>query len=61
MWQVPQIGLWGGEACGVMFGPKPKLAEHQRNRALERLLEGDSCRAIAKDMGVAHTTISRLQ
>nr|WP_259999499.1 helix-turn-helix domain-containing protein [Leisingera sp. M523] len=22
---------------------------------------GDSCRAIAKDMGVAHTTISRLR
>ena len=45
---------------GVKFGPKPKLTEHQRGVALERLALGDSCRAIAKDMGVAHTTISRL-
>lgn len=46
---------------GVKFGPKPKLTEHQRTTALERLATGDSCRAIAKDMGVAHTTISRLK
>lgn len=45
---------------GVKFGPKPKLTNHQRVVALERLTAGDSCRAIAKDMGVAHTTISRL-
>ena len=44
---------------GVKFGPKPKLTEHQRKVALDRLSTGDSCRAIAKDMGVAHTTISR--
>lgn len=46
---------------GVKFGPKPKLSEHQRRVALERLASGDSCRSIAKDMGVAHTTISRLK
>lgn len=46
---------------GVRFGPKPKLTEHQRAVALERLATGDSCRAIAKDMGVAHTTISRMR
>ena len=46
---------------GVKFGPKPKLSEHQRQRALERMLECESCRLIAKDMGVAHTTISRLR
>jgi len=45
---------------GVKFGPKPKLTKHQRSLALERLAAGDSCRTIAKDMGVAHTTISRL-
>ncbi len=46
---------------GVKFGPKPKLTEHQRALALDRLARGDSCRAIAKDMGVAHSTISRLR
>lgn len=46
---------------GVKFGPKPKLTEHQRTVAFERLADGHSCRAIAKDMGVAHTTISRLR
>lgn len=45
---------------GVKFRPKPKLTEHQRLVAIERMAKGDSCRAIAKDMGVAHTTISRL-
>ena len=54
-------GREAAKARGVKFGPKPKLTEHQRNVALERLALGDSCRAIAKDMGVAHTTISRLR
>jgi len=45
---------------GVKFGPKPKLTKHQRAVALERLSKGDSCRSIARDMGVAHTTISRM-
>lgn len=48
-------------ARGVKFGPKPKLTEHQRNVARERLSRGESCRAIGKDLGVAHTTISRLR
>lgn len=48
---------------GVKFGPKPKLTVHQREKALERLAIGgpaNSCRAIARDMGVSHSTISRL-
>lgn len=53
-------GREAAKARGVRFGPKPKLTEHQRIVALERLAGGESCRAIAKDMGVAHTTISRL-
>lgn len=48
-------------AKGVKFGRKPKLTEHQRQLARDRLAEGDTCRAIAKDLGVAHTTISRLR
>jgi DNA invertase Pin-like site-specific DNA recombinase len=48
-------------ARGVKFGAPSKLSEHQRALALRRLADGDSCRAIAKDMGVAHTTISRLR
>lgn len=46
---------------GVKFGPKPKLTEHQKKLALKRLASGDSCRSIGKDMGVAHTTISRIR
>lgn len=47
-------------SSGVKFGPKPKLSDRQQSRALERLAAGDSCRAIARDMGVSHSTISRL-
>ncbi|UWP90909.1 recombinase family protein [Aliiroseovarius crassostreae] len=46
---------------GVRFGQKPKLTEHQRQIARERLANGESCRAISLDLGVAHTTISRLR
>lgn len=53
-------GRAAAKARGVTFGPKPKLTDHQRGVVLERLSMGDSCRAIAKDMGVAHSTISRL-
>jgi DNA invertase Pin-like site-specific DNA recombinase len=44
---------------GVKFGPKPKLTEHQKRVAADRLLAGESCRAIAKDMGVTHTSVVR--
>lgn len=54
-------GSAAAKARGVRFGPKPKLTEHQQRVALERLAQGDTCRAIAKDMGVAHTTISRIR
>ncbi len=46
---------------GVKFGPKPKLTDHQKAKALERLAAGESCREIGRDMGVSHSTISRLQ
>lgn len=49
------------KARGVQFGPKPKLNDHQQTLALSRLATGESCRAIAKDLGVSHTTISRLR
>ena len=48
-------------AKGVKVGRKPKLSEYQRNRALERLAEGDSARAIGRDLGVSHSTIVRLR
>jgi|TARA_R100000935_G_scaffold58859_1_gene98692 DNA invertase Pin-like site-specific DNA recombinase len=54
-------GRAAAKARGVKFGPKSKLTEHQRELAMKRLLNGNSCRAIAKDLGVAHTTISRLR
>ncbi len=49
------------KAKGVKFGPKPVLSEHQQEKALDRLANGDSCREIGRDMGVSHSTISRLQ
>lgn len=52
-------GRAAAKVLGVKFGPKRKLTEHQRDLALERLTKGDRCKAIAKDIGVAHTTISR--
>lgn len=54
-------GRAAAKARGVKFGPKPKLTDHQRKLCLQRLAEGQSARAIAKDMGVAHTTICRLR
>lgn len=54
-------GREAAKARGVKFGPKPKLTEHQRSLVRQRLTEGDSARAIAKDFGVAHSTISRLK
>ena len=47
-------------ARGVRMGRKPKLTEHQRRIALQRMRAGESGRAIARDMGVAHTTINRV-
>lgn len=46
---------------GVRLGRRPKLTDHQRSRALERLSAGESCRSIAKDYDVAPSTISRLK
>ena len=54
-------GRQHARAKGVKFGPKPKLTDHQRGKALDRLAAGDSCREIARDMGVSASTISRLQ
>ncbi|MEO9897639.1 MAG: potassium channel family protein [Paracoccaceae bacterium] len=36
------------KARGVKFGPRPKLTEHQRNIALQRLVHGDSGRKICQ-------------
>jgi len=45
---------------GVKFGRKPKLSDHQRNLALERLAAGETATDIALDLGVHKSTISRL-
>lgn len=46
---------------GIKFGRKPKLTDHQKSRALERLAAGDSAREIGRDFGVSHSTIVRLR
>jgi DNA invertase Pin-like site-specific DNA recombinase len=45
---------------GVHLGRKPKLSEHQRQIARARLASGESARAIAREWGVAHTTVARV-
>ena len=49
------------KANGARFGRKPKLSDHQKSKALERLVAGESAREIAKDFGVSHSTIVRLK
>jgi len=44
----------------VKFGRKPKLSEHQRQLARDRRADGETMAAIARDLGVARSTISRL-
>jgi DNA invertase Pin-like site-specific DNA recombinase len=45
---------------GVHMGRPLKLTDHQRQIARDRLAAGESARAIAREWGVAHTTISRV-
>jgi DNA invertase Pin-like site-specific DNA recombinase len=44
---------------GVHMGRKPKLTELRRRVARERIAKGESARAIAREWGVAHTTVAR--
>jgi DNA invertase Pin-like site-specific DNA recombinase len=53
-------GRRAAKAKGVKMGRKPKLSAHQVATAKARLQSGESCRAIARDMGVHHVTISRI-
>jgi len=53
-------GRRAAKAKGVKMGRKPKLTDHQVATARARLQSGESCRAIARDMGVHHVTISRI-
>lgn len=46
---------------GVTLGRKPKLTEPQALRARSDLAAGRSCRSIAQDLNVHHSTISRLR
>ncbi|MCE8000870.1 MAG: recombinase family protein [Rhodobiaceae bacterium] len=54
-------GRRAARARNVKFGRPSALTVHQQERALQRLADGDSAREISRDMGVAASTISRLQ
>lgn len=45
---------------GVRFGRNSVLTDHQRTIIRERRAAGDTCRAIAKDLNVSASTISRV-
>jgi len=53
-------GRRAARAAGRRLGRSPKLTPHQVKLVLARLADGDSCRAIAADLGVHHSTISRV-
>src|SRR5215470_10263442 len=44
---------------GMHMGRKPKLTDLQRRVACQRIAEGESARSIAREWGVAHTTVAR--
>src|SRR5262249_62236816 len=44
---------------GVHMGRKPKLTDLQRRVACQRIAKGESARSIAREWGVAHTTVAR--
>jgi DNA invertase Pin-like site-specific DNA recombinase len=50
----------GGEGAGRDPGPEAEAVRALRKKARERLSSGESARAIARDMGVAHTTVARV-
>jgi DNA invertase Pin-like site-specific DNA recombinase len=45
---------------GVRFGRKPSLTSYQREEAIARRENGETCVDIARSMNVSHSTISRL-
>lgn len=49
------------EAGKSIGGPKPKLDESQRDCIAARLAAGESCRKIARDVGVSKDTVSKLR
>lgn len=46
---------------GVKFGRTRKLSPHQRKLALDRKAAGEMVKDIARDLGVHHSMISRMQ
>jgi DNA invertase Pin-like site-specific DNA recombinase len=59
--RVPQLErlVLAARKRGVHMGRKPKLTDLQRRVARERVAKGESARSIAKEWGVAHTTVAR--
>jgi DNA invertase Pin-like site-specific DNA recombinase len=53
-------GRAAAKARGVHMGRRPKLTDHQQDVARQRMAAGETCRAIARDLGVHHSTVSRL-
>lgn len=53
-------GRKAAKARGVHLGRRPKLSAHQQQVARDRMAAGESARAIAREWGVAHTTVSRV-
>jgi hypothetical protein len=45
----------------VRFGRPPKLDQHQRQEAIQRLSNGETLVDVARTYGVDPTTIGRLQ
>jgi DNA invertase Pin-like site-specific DNA recombinase len=54
-------GRLAAKKAGTKFGRRPKLNVTQRTRARELLQQGAKLRAVADEMNVHHSTISRLR
>jgi DNA invertase Pin-like site-specific DNA recombinase len=54
-------GRKAARALGKHLGRKPKLTTYQQGRALEMQRQGMTLRAVARELNVHHSTISRLR
>ena len=53
-------GMEAARRRGVRFGRPHVLTTHQKQWAIERMANGEPHRAIARDLGVSHRTVGRL-
>lgn len=56
-----QAGLSRAKAAGAVLGRPPALTPEQSSAALQRLSEGDSVAAVARELGTSRQTVMRVR